>query len=55
VFGCVLSLIACHLGMNVKGGAEGVGVATTKTVVYTIVALTFIDLGFTAVFFYLGL
>lgn len=55
VFGAVLSLIACHLGMNVKGGAEGVGVATTKTVVYTIVALTFIDLGFTAVFYYLGL
>ncbi len=55
VFGCVLSLIACHLGMNVQGGAEGVGVATTKTVVYTIVALTFIDLGFTAAFFYLGL
>lgn len=55
VFGCVLSLIACHLGMNVQGGAEGVGTATTKTVVYTIVALTFIDLGFTATFYYLGL
>ncbi len=54
VFGCVLSLIACHLGMNVQGGAQGVGVATTKTVVYTIVALTFIDLGFTAVFYFLG-
>ena len=49
-----LSLIACHLGMNVRGGAQGVGDATTKTVVYTIVALTFIDLGFTAVFYYLG-
>jgi len=54
VFGCVLSLIACHLGMNVEGGAQGVGIATTKTVVYTIVALTFIDLGFTAVFYFLG-
>ncbi len=54
VFGCVLSLIACHLGKNVEGGAEGVGHATTRTVVYTIVALTFIDLGFTAVFYYLG-
>ena len=54
VFGAVLSLIACHLGMNVRGGAQGVGDATTKTVVYTIVALTFIDLGFTAVFYYLG-
>ena len=54
VFGAALSLIACHLGMNVRGGAQGVGDATTKTVVYTIVALTFIDLGFTAVFYYLG-
>ncbi|MBC7782776.1 MAG: ABC transporter permease [Burkholderiales bacterium] len=54
VFGCVLSLIACHLGTNVQGGAEGVGHATTKTVVYTIVALTFIDLGFTAAFFFMG-
>ncbi len=54
VFGTALSLIACHLGMNVRGGAQGVGDATTKTVVYTIVALTFIDLGFTAVFYYLG-
>ena len=54
VFGAALSLIACHLGMTVRGGAAGVGDATTKTVVYTIVALTFIDLGFTAVFYYLG-
>ncbi|MGN6504947.1 MAG: MlaE family ABC transporter permease [Tepidisphaeraceae bacterium] len=54
VFGATLSLIACHLGMGVRGGAQGVGEATTKTVVYTIVALTFIDLGFTAVFYYLG-
>jgi phospholipid/cholesterol/gamma-HCH transport system permease protein len=55
VFGTTLSLIACHLGMSVQGGAQGVGDATTKTVVYTIVALTFIDLGFTAVFYGLGL
>jgi phospholipid/cholesterol/gamma-HCH transport system permease protein len=54
VFGTTLSLIACHLGMSVQGGAQGVGEATTKTVVYTIVALTFIDLGFTAVFYGLG-
>ena len=53
-FGATLSLLACHLGMKVKGGAEGVGSATTLTVVYTIVALTFIDLGFTGVFYYLG-
>ncbi len=55
VFGATLSTIACRLGMGVEGGAEGVGVATTKTVVYTIVALTFIDLGFTTFFYFVGL
>ena len=55
VFGVIISSLACFLGLKVSGGAQGVGVATTKTVVYTVVSLTFIDLGFTAVFFYLGL
>jgi phospholipid/cholesterol/gamma-HCH transport system permease protein len=53
-FGTTLSLIACHLGLSVEGGAQGVGQATTKTVVYTIIALTFIDLAFTTVFYVLG-
>lgn len=54
VFGATLSTIACYLGMGVEGGAQGVGIATTKTVVYTIVALTFIDLGFTTFFYFVG-
>ncbi|MEA2710889.1 MAG: phospholipid/cholesterol/gamma-HCH transport system permease protein [Phycisphaerales bacterium] len=55
VFGSLISGLACYLGLNVTGGAEGVGNATTKTVVYTIVALITVDLMFTAVFYYLGL
>jgi phospholipid/cholesterol/gamma-HCH transport system permease protein len=55
VFGAVISGLACYLGMKVSGGAQGVGVATTRTVVLTIVALIFIDLLFTAAFFYLGI
>jgi phospholipid/cholesterol/gamma-HCH transport system permease protein len=43
------------LGLGVTGGAQGVGNATTRTVVYTIVALITVDLIFTAVFYYLGL
>ncbi|MCK4275567.1 MAG: ABC transporter permease, partial [Phycisphaerae bacterium] len=39
VFGILISLIACHEGLKVTGGAEGVGRATTKTVVYSIVAI----------------
>ncbi len=54
VFGLLISSIACFMGLRVKGGAEGVGLATSRTVVYTIVALILVDLLFTAVFFYLG-
>ncbi len=54
VFGMVISLLACHLGLSVTGGAQGVGVATTRTVVLTIVALIAIDLIFTAVFYFVG-
>jgi len=39
---------------GVGGGAQGVGVATTRTVVLTIVALISVDLMFTAAFYFLG-
>ncbi|HWP39902.1 MAG TPA: ABC transporter permease [Tepidisphaeraceae bacterium] len=55
VFGTIISSLACYLGLRVTGGAQGVGVATTRTVVLTIVALITVDLMFTAVFFYLDL
>jgi phospholipid/cholesterol/gamma-HCH transport system permease protein len=54
VFGALISGLACYLGLRVTGGAQGVGLATTRTVVYTIVALITVDLLFTAVFYYLG-
>ena len=54
VFGALISSLACYLGLGVTGGAQGVGVATTRTVVLTIVALIAVDLLFTAVFYYLG-
>jgi len=55
VFGMLISGLACYLGLGVSGGAQGVGVATTRTVVLTIVALIATDLLFTAAFFALGL
>jgi phospholipid/cholesterol/gamma-HCH transport system permease protein len=55
VFGVIISSLACYLGLNVTNGAQGVGVATTRTVVLTIVALIVVDLMFTAAFFFLGL
>lgn len=54
VFGLLLSALACRLGLSVQGGAQGVGAATTRTVVLTIVALILVDLTFTSVFYYLG-
>jgi phospholipid/cholesterol/gamma-HCH transport system permease protein len=55
VFGLIISSLACFLGLRVTGGAMGVGVATTRTVVLTIVALIAVDLLFTAFFFFLHL
>jgi phospholipid/cholesterol/gamma-HCH transport system permease protein len=54
VFGTLISSMACYLGLGVTGGAQGVGVATTRTVVLTIVALIIVDLMFTAVFYAMG-
>lgn len=34
-FGFVITLIGCFLGLSTRGGAEGVGTATTQTVVYS--------------------
>ncbi len=33
-FGFVIALVGCIMGLSVRGGAEGVGRATTKAVVY---------------------
>jgi phospholipid/cholesterol/gamma-HCH transport system permease protein len=54
VFGLMISLIACFLGLRVSGGAEGVGRATTDTVVLSIVSLIGMDCVFTAAFYVLG-
>jgi phospholipid/cholesterol/gamma-HCH transport system permease protein len=55
VFGATISGLACFLGLGVTNGATGVGRATTKTVVFTIVGLILIDLMFTAFFYFLNL
>ena len=51
-FGFAISLISCACGMEAKDGAKGVGIATTKAVVWSFVAIVMIDLLFAAVFFY---
>jgi phospholipid/cholesterol/gamma-HCH transport system permease protein len=55
VFGTLIGIIACANGLKVTGGAAGVGQATTRTVVESIVAIIVADLVFTAVFYALEL
>ena len=51
-FGFVITLISCACGMEAKDGAKGVGVATTKAVVWSFVTIVILDLIFAAIFFY---
>ena len=43
VFGFVIPLIASHMGLTTRGGAEGVGKATTSAVVLMTLAVLFLD------------
>lgn len=51
-FGMIIALVACFEGLNVKGGAEGVGKATTKSVVNTFIMIIAADCFFTALFYF---
>ncbi|MBS2031774.1 MAG: ABC transporter permease [Deltaproteobacteria bacterium] len=43
VFGFVIPLISVHMGLLTHGGAEGVGRATTASVVFMIIAVLVVD------------
>jgi phospholipid/cholesterol/gamma-HCH transport system permease protein len=47
VFGTLIALIACSNGFSVSGGAEGLGRATTRSVVLSIAAIVVADMIFT--------
>jgi phospholipid/cholesterol/gamma-HCH transport system permease protein len=51
-FGAVIPLFSCFYGFRCKAGAEGVGLATTNSVVATSVAIIVIDFVLTFVFSY---
>lgn len=38
-FGMIISIIGCYMGLKTKGGARGVGEATTNSVVYSLMAI----------------
>lgn len=51
VFAWLIITIACHAGLAVSGGAEGVGKATTNSVVLSILAMLIANALLTAIFF----
>lgn len=50
VFGLLAGLVACHLGLNAKGGPKGVGEAVNQTVVFAFLLLFLADSIITAVY-----
>jgi len=52
VFAWLVITIACHMGLNVEGGAEGVGQATTGSVVWSLLIMLIANAILTAIFFF---
>jgi phospholipid/cholesterol/gamma-HCH transport system permease protein len=53
-FGMITCIIACYEGMNAEGGAEGVGRATTASVVTSFILIIASDCFFTALFYFVA-
>lgn len=41
VFGAIIAIVGCYYGLNAQNGAEGVGKATTRSVVVSIIVIFF--------------
>jgi len=52
-FGAIIALVGCYYGLHVKGGAEGVGKATTRSVVVSFILIIMCDCLFTTVFYFI--
>ena len=50
VFGLVIPLVATHMGLRTRGGAEGVGKATTSAVMFMTLAVLILDALFPPLF-----
>lgn len=51
VFGFVIGLVGCYQGFNTKGGAQGVGHATTTSVVISMVLILMLNFIFAVILF----
>ncbi len=52
VFGIIIALVGCYEGLTTKGGAEGVGRATTRSVVISFTLIIAADCLLTAIFYF---
>jgi phospholipid/cholesterol/gamma-HCH transport system permease protein len=52
VFAWLVITIACYMGLKVQGGAEGVGQATTQSVVWSLLSMLVANAVLTALFFF---
>lgn len=50
-FGMIIAIVGCHQGFYTEGGAEGVGKATTKSVVISYMLILFANYLLTSLFF----
>lgn len=55
VFGIIIALISCYKGFTTEGGAEGVGKATTQSVVISMVLILVVDTFLTNILQFLGI
>lgn len=51
-FGMIIAVVGCYEGLNVRGGADGVGKATTLSVVHSFILIIVADSIFTTIFYF---
>lgn len=54
VFGITISMVGCYMGLKTKGGAEGVGKATTLSVVTSFILIILFDCLLTGFFYFMN-
>jgi len=52
IFAIIISMIGCYMGLNTRGGAEGVGKATTVSVVTSFILIILLDCVLTGIFYF---
>jgi phospholipid/cholesterol/gamma-HCH transport system permease protein len=52
VFAMTIAIVGCHQGLRVRGGADGVGNATTTSVVRSFILIIVMDCVFTFIFYF---